>query len=345
MKSTQLNILRNLIREEVKKSLATKAPINEAFASPILRRLLAQKTYRTTIAPAFQKMAQIALDKVTDDCITKMDPTSAYKELKKAGGKVVVFYVSEKGTTNSYAKDAYYQKVAPGTVLGLASGDNKFFDVNYIRYGADNGKQTMSAGKTGDSVGVQKSGSGYGSTGLYNVKRVAEIADVAYVIDLEKLKDKGLGTSALASKRFNQKFGAIAFKSDAQFKKENLARYKEALQGRAAKGDIDTMVLEAINQVTKQISAAVAGKSLSQYGDVLIGKSPKGRDVTASDASNALNRLLQDFARYSSAKIELEKSQAGDANYRSSYSETRVKEFALDIKNHCIKINKLDYGW
>ena len=345
MKSTQLNILRNLIREEVKKSLATKAPINEAFASPILRRLLAQKTYRSTIAPAFQKMAQIALDKVTDAAITKMDPTSAYKELKKAGRKVVVFYVSEKGTTNTYAKDAYYQKIAPGTVLGLASGDNKFFDVNYINYGDDKGKQTMSAGKSGDSIGVGKSGSGYGSTGLYNVKRVAEIADTAYVIDLELLKDKGLGTSSLALQRSNAKRGAIAFKSDAQFKKENLARYKEALQGRAAKGDIDTMVLEAIQQVTKQISAAVAGKTMSQYGDVLIGKNPKGRDVTASDASNALNRLLQDFARYSSAKIELEKSQAGDPNYRSSYSEARVKEHALDIKTQCMKINKLDYGW
>jgi len=345
MKSTQLNILRNLIREEVKKSLAAKAPINEAFASPILRRLLAQKTYRATIAPAFQKMAQIALDKVTDAAITKMDPTSAYKELKKAGRKVVVFYVSEKGTTNSYAKDAYYQKIEPGTVLGLASGDNKFFDVNYIKYGDDKGKRTMSTGDGGDSIGVQKTGSGYGSTGLYNVKRVAEVADTAYVIDLEMLKDKGLSTSSLASQRAMAKRGAVAFKSDEQFKRENLARYREALQGRAAKGDVDRMVLEAINQVTKQISAAVAGKSLSQYGDVLVGKSPKGRDVTASDASNALNRLLQQFATYSSSKIELEKSQGGDPNYRNSYSETRLKEAALEIKTQCIKINKLDYGW
>jgi hypothetical protein len=341
MKKTELQ---QLIREEVRKVLQTRK-LNEAFASPILRRLLAQKMYRSTIAPAFQKMAQIALDKVTDDAITKMDPQAAYKELKKAGGKVVVFYVSEKGTTNPYAKDAYYKKIEPGTVLGLASGDNKFYDVSNINYGDDKGKRTMSAGKSGDSIGVQKSGSGYGSTGLYNVKRVAEVADVAYMVDLEMLKDKGLGTSSLASQRAMAKRGAIAFKSDAQFKKENLARYKEALQGRAAKGDIDTMVLEAINQVTKQISAAVSGKSLSQYGDVLIGKSPKGRDVTASDASNALNRLLQQFATYSSSKIELEKSQAGDRNYSNSYSETRLKEAALEIKNQVRKISKLDYGW
>lgn len=346
MNPTQLKSLQKLIREEVKKSLAAKAPINEAFASSILRRLLAQKTYRNTIAPAFQKMAQIALDKVTDDAITKMDPTSAYKELRKTGTAMggtdkVVFYVSEKGATNTYAKDSYYQKIAPGTVLAIASGDNKFYDVNYIKYGADANKQTMGVGKSGDSIGVQKSGSGYGATGLYNVKRVAEVADTAYVIDLSVLRGQ-LGTGSLVSKRSSQKLGAIAFKTDAQFKKENLARYKEALQGRAAKGDVDTAVLEAIQQVTKQISAAVAGKSLSQYGDVLIGKNPKGRDVTASDASNVLNRLLQDFARYSAAKIELEKAGEG---VRTNYSEAKVREYALDIKNHCIKINKLDYGW
>ena len=343
MKSTQLNILRNLIREEVKKSLATKAPINEAFASPILRRLLAQKTYRTTIAPAFQKMAQIALDKVTDDAITKMDPTSAYKELKKAGRKVVVFYVSEKGTTNTYAKDAYYQKIAPGTVLGLASGDNKFFDVNYIKYGDDKGKQTMSVGDTGDSVGVRKSGSGYGSTGLYNVKRVAEVADTAYVIDLEFLKDKGLGTSSLASQRAIAKQGAIAFKSAAQFKKENMARYQDALAGRAANTNVDKLVLDSIQTVTKQITDAVAGKSVSEYGDVLLGKDKRGRNVTASDATNILNRLMQDFSRYSGAVKEVEANKG--AGQRNSYSEARVKEYALAVKNSAIKIKDLNYAW
>jgi len=342
MNPTQLKSLQKLIREEVKKSLAVKAPINEAFASSILRRLLAQKTYRNTIAPAFQKMAQIALDKVTDDAITKMDPQSAYREMKKLTDQIVVFYVSEKGATNTYAKDSYYQKIAPGTVLAIASGDNKFYDVNYIKYGADANKQTMGVGKSGDSIGVGKSGSGYGATGLYNVKRVAEVADTAYVINLSVLKGQ-LGTSALTLKRFNQKSGAIAFKTDAQCKKENLARYKEALAGKAAKGDVDTAVLEAIQQVTKQISAAVAGKSLSQYGDVLIGKNPKGRDVTASDASNALNRLLQDFARFCAARIEVEKEVADGG--RASYSAAKVKEYALEIKNHCIKINKLDYGW
>jgi hypothetical protein len=344
MNPTQLKSLQKLIREEVKKSLAVKASINEAFASSILRRLLAQKTYRNTIAPAFQKMAQIALDKVTDDAITKMDPQSAYREMKKLTDQIVVFYVSEKGATNTYAKDSYYQKIAPGTVLAIASGDNKFYDVNYIKYGADANKTTMGTGGSGDSVGVGKSGSGYGSTGLYNVKRVAEVADTAYVINLSVLKGQ-LGTSALTLKRFNQKSGAIAFKTDAQFKKENLARYKEALQGKAAKGDVDTAVLEAIQQVTKQISAAVAGKSLSRYGDVLIGKNPKGRDVTASDASNALNRLLQDFARFCAARIEVEKEAAAGGTGRASYSAAKVKEYALDLKNHCIKINKLDYGW
>ena len=43
---------------------------------------------------------------------------------------------------------------------------------------------------TGDNLGVGKTGSGYGSTGLYNVKRVAEIADIAYVLDLTNLNEQ-----------------------------------------------------------------------------------------------------------------------------------------------------------
>jgi hypothetical protein len=344
MNPTQLKSLQKLIREEVKKSLAVKAPINEAMASRILANLLSQKTYRSTIASAFQKMAKVGLDKVPDSAVAKMDPASAYREMKKLTDEIVVFYVSEKGTTNTYAKDSYYQKIQPGTLLGIASGNNKFFDVDYIKYGDNKGKTIMGQGGAGDTLGVRKSGSGYGATGLYNVKRVAEVADTAYVINLSDIK-KQYDVTGLQAQRATAKTGAVAFKTDAQFKKENLARYREALQGKAAKGDVDTAVLEAIQQVTKQISAAVSGKSLSQYGDVLIGKNPKGRDVTASDASNALNRLLQDFARFCAARIEVEKEGAAGGTGRASYSAAKVKEYALDLKNHCIKINKLDYGW
>lgn len=340
MNPTQLKSLQKLIREEVKKSLAAKAPINEAFASPILQKLLAQKTYKGTIASAFQKMSQIAIDKVKDDNIMEMHPKAAYNEMKKFVDTIIVFYVCKQAAVNPYAKDGYGKNIPAGTVLAIASGDNKFYEINYVKYGSDAGKPTMGIGK-GDNLGVQKTGSGYGATGLYNVKRVAEVADTAYVINLSAMKSQ-LGTADKVASRVLAKQGAIAFKTPQQFKKENLARYKEALAGRAAKGDVDTAVLEAIQQVTKQITAAVAGKSLSQYGDVLIGKNPKGRDVTASDASNVLNRLLQDFARYSAAKIELEKAGEG---VRTNYSEAKVREYALDIKNHCIKINKLDYGW
>lgn len=342
MKKTELQ---QLIREEVRKVLQAQK-LNEDFASPILRKLLSQKLYRTTIASAFQKMSKIALDKVPDSAITKMSPSAAYKELKKSGttgpADLVVFYVSEKGGTNPYAKEAYYAKINPGELLAIASGDNKFYDIDYVG-NRDNRIATMRAGKSGDTVGVRKSGSGYGSTGLYNVKRISEVADTAYVIDLAQLRGQ-FGTETKTREREIAKSGAIAFKSAAQFKKENLARYEAALAGRAANTDIDKLVLDSIQTVTKQISDAVAGKSMSQYGDVLLGQDKRGRNVTASDATSILNRLMQDFARYSGAVKEVEAQKASGQNF-GSYSASRVKEYALAVKNSAIKIKDLNYAW
>jgi hypothetical protein len=338
--------LQQLIREEVRKVLQAQK-LNEDFASPILKRLLSQKRYKTTIAGAFQKMAKVALDKVPDSAITKMSPAAAYRELKKSGTAMggtdkVVFYVSENGAVNDYAKDAYYKKIEPGTVLAIATGDNKFYDIDYIKYGSDKGTTTMIKGKSGDSIGVSKSGSGYGSTGLYNVKRISEVADVAYVVDLTVLRSQ-YGTEKKTLDRYLAKSGAIAFKSAAQFKKENLARYQEALAGRAANTDIDKLVLDSIQTITKQISDAVAGKTMSQYGDVLLGTDKRGRNVTASDATNILNRMMQDYARYSGAMKEVEANKG--AGQRNTYSESRVKEYALAVKNHAIKIKDLNYAW
>jgi hypothetical protein len=339
--------LQQLIREEVRKVLQAQK-LNEDFASPILRKLLSQKEYRTTIAGAFQKMARVALDKVPDSAITKMSPSAAYKELKKSGtagpANLVVFYVSENGGINNYAKDSYSKKIEPGTLLAIASGDNKFYDVNYINYGSDKGSRIMSTGKSGDTLGVSKSGSGYGSTGLYNVKRVSEVADTAYLIDLVSLRSN-YSTDAKTRERTIAKQGAIAFKSAAQFKKENLARYQDALAGRAANTDIDKLVLDSVQIVTKQISDAVAGKTMSDFGDVLLGTDKRGRNVTASDATNILNRLMQDFARYSAAQKEVERYKDSGRSGMDSYAQARIKEYALSVKTIAQKIKTMNYAW
>ena len=229
-------------------------------------------------------------------------------------------------------------------MLAIASGDNKFYDVNYINYGSDKGSRIMSTGKSGDTLGVSKSGSGYGSTGLYNVKRVSEVADTAYLIDLVSLRSN-YSTDAKTRERTIAKQGAIAFKSAAQFKKENLARYQDALAGRAANTDIDKLVLDSVQIVTKQISDAVAGKTMSDFGDVLLGTDKRGRNVTASDATNILNRLMQDFARYSAAQKEVERYKDSGRSGMDSYAQARIKEYALSVKTIAQKIKTMNYAW
>lgn len=340
------SILRELVREEVRKILS--AQLNEDFKSGILRKLLS-RGYKNEVARAFYNMSKIQLDKVEDNNITKMDPVDAYKTLKKQNPNVIVFYVSEKGTTNPYAKDSYTQKVNPNTLLGVASGDNKFYSVNWPRYSnSEMGKKgpSMSVGGSGDNLGISKTGSGYGSTGLYNVKRVAEIADAAYVIDLNLLKTVGLGSGEKIALRTTQKSGATAFMTAKQFRDDNMNRYKAILKDRAASGGSDTIikgVQAAIQVVTDALSKAVGNMTTGKYSEIVVGQDPKGREVKASDAANFLRKVLDDFDRYVRTGKDAEDAKKG--GYSGQYYAEQQKEYALALKQKIQKANNMDYAW
>jgi hypothetical protein len=345
-----LDTLKKLIREEIQKAI--KSQINEEFASPILRKLLkgpAGKNsygsgYPVEIAQAFYNMSKVALDKVEDKDITKMLPQQAYKTMKKDNPNAIVFYMSEAGATNPYAKDSYNKKINPGTLLGIATGDNKFYSVNWPKWRkSEMGKKgaTMGLG-TGDNLGVSKTGSGYGSTGLYNVKRVAEVADVAYVLDLTNLKATK-GTEEKIELRTSQKAGATAFMSAKDFKNDNLRRYQAILRDRAASSPIDKDVLEAIGLVSDAIKQGVGSLTTGKYDSIIVGQDPKGREVKASDAANFIRQVLDDYERYIqySKQAKEAESQGGRSNY---YSE-EAKQYALSLKQKAIKAKNMDYAW
>jgi hypothetical protein len=353
---TTTEILRNLIREEVKKALANRS-LTEDFASPILRKLLVGipgkngygSGYSKEINKAFYNFTKVALDKVEDSDIQKMDPSSAYKTLKKNGGAdMIVFYISEKGGENPYAKSNYDKQIKPGTLLGIATGDNKFYSINYPRWrSSERGKigPTMSQG-TGDNLGVGKTGSGYGSTGLYNVKRVSEVADAAYVIDLSKLQATK-STKEKIALRTTQKSGAVAFMTAKQFKEDNMKRYQTILRDRAAGIGTDMIikgVQAAIQTVSNAMSQAVGSMTTGKYSDIIVGKDPKGREVKASDAANFLRNMLDNFERYVSTSKQAE--EAKKAGYDgSSYYDEQVKSYALQLKQQITKANNMDYAW
>ena len=234
-------------------------------------------------------------------------------------------------------------------MLGVATGDNKFYSINYPRWSqSEMGKKgpSMSAGKSGDNLGVSKSGSGYGSTGLYNVKRVAEVADIAYVIDLKALKGAGLGSSEKTAFRTTQKSGATAFMTAKQFKDDNMSRYKAILKDKAASGGSETIikgVQAAIQVVSDAISKAVGTMTTGRYSDIIVGNDPKGREVKASDAANFLRNILNDFERYVSATRDAETATKG--GYRDTYYVEQQKEYALALKQKIQKANNMDYAW
>jgi hypothetical protein len=255
--------------------------------------------------------------------------------MKKDNPNAIVFYMSEAGATNPYAKSYRDKKILPGTLLGIASGDNKFYSINYPgRYIYKQALQrkiaTMIPG-TGDNLGVAKSGSGSDSTGLYNVKRVAEIADTAYVIDLTNLKATK-GTSEKIALRTSQKSVATAFMSAKEFKNDNLARYKEILKSRAASSPIDKQVLDAITAVTDAIKAGVGSKTIGRYDSIILGQDPKGREVKASDAASFLRSVLDNYERFV------------DASKNVSDHEP-AKKYANALRIQFNKAKTMDYAW
>jgi hypothetical protein len=345
-------ILRNLIREEVKKALAGHS-LNEAFASPILRKILIGipgkngygSGYSKEIAQAFYNMSKVALDKVEDSEIQRMDPSLAYKTLKKNGGEnLIVFYISEDGGENPYGKDSSAIQIKPGTLLGIASGDNQFYSMGWPKWNITSRKKgvTMATGDKGDNLGVSKTGSGYGSTGLYNVKRVSEVADVAYVIDLSNLKATK-GTKEKIALRTSQKAGAVAFMSAKDFKNDNLKRYQQILRDKAANSPIDKIVLDTIGLVSDSIKQGVGNLTTGAYDSIIVGTSPKGREVKASDAANFLRQVLDDYERY--IQYSKQAKQAASSGERSNYYSQEANQYALSLKQKANKAKTMDYAW
>jgi hypothetical protein len=195
---------------------------------------------------------------------------------------------------------------------------------------------------TGDNLGVGKSGSGYGSTGLYNVKRVSEMADVAYVIDLSNLKATK-GTKEKIALRTSQKAGAVAFMSAKDFKNDNLKRYQQILRDKAANSPIDKIVLDTIGLVSDSIKQGVGNLTIGAYDSIIVGTSPKGREVKASDAANFLRQVLDDYERY--IQYSKQAKQAASSGERSNYYSEEANQYALSLKQKANKAKTMDYAW
>jgi hypothetical protein len=322
----------------------SKELVNEAFSSMKLQSILTSAgSMPKDFAKTFYQMAKIQLDKIQDVDIIEMDPDQARKEKRN---RAVYLYFTTNEKPNPYAgRNSWGVTTIPAnTLLGVTDGSNEWLAAEYSRsFGSKNRIKKLSKTKRNDGAGFGKSAANdtWGS-GISSLSKVAELADRAYVLDLDILRAR-YSTEAKRDERTAAKKGAVAFKNDKDFKKENLDRYHTILADRAASMPIDSEVLKAIDIVTLHIKDGLTAGEKGRYGDVIIGKDPKGREVKLRDASNVMQNLLDDFNRYVDYTNQAKREE--ESGYGSSYYSREVKNYAKSIKDRISKIEKMDYAW
>jgi hypothetical protein len=309
--------------------------VNEALASPILAGILNLRYADSNLFKWFYGATKIALDKVQDSDVITMTPNEAYRWK----GNGIVFYVSTREKENPYSPGENYSVdiIPANTLLAIASGDNKFYGTDWTRWSGGT-MRTIDKVRAGQSgIGIKKTGSGWDATGLWNVKRISEVSDVAYVVDLDVIR-QNLSTASLSSSRKESQRGATALMSDKDFKQQNMARYKEILATRYENDGIDQEVQRGIENATAMIAAGIRNMKIGSYGEISFGKGKRGNDIRMSDISNWMTNLMSDYERYVRASNDVKDGG-------SSYYEKEKKNYALSIKDKIEKFKKNDIGW
>lgn len=322
-----------------------ESTLNEAFASLKLASILTGANAMDKDLPsAFYNMSKLALDKIQDIDIIEMTPEQAKKEKRS---KAVYFYFTTNEKENPYAgKSSWRAETIPAnTLLAITDGSNEWMATEWQKsYSRDKkATKTLKTTSRDDSDGFPKSGarSAYGS-GISSMKQVVELADRAYCLDLDVLRAR-YSTDSVRIKRDSAKRGAIAFQNDKDFKAENLNRYNNIIAGRAASMPIDKMVQDAIDAIATQIKDALIKGEKGQYGDIIVGKTSKGREARLQDASNHMKNILDDFQRYVNyTNRDAEEKKAG---YSGTYYEASVKEYAKRVTDKIKQIENFTYAW
>lgn len=328
--------------------------VNEKLGSMFFRDLLSKigkygntKRVISDVAKSFYNATNIALDKLEDsDFIISNNPTDAYKNTR--GRDEMLFWISDNEKDNPYASsDGWNSKIPGGGVLlCITSGDRQVYTNSWDRWAPKKGyKLAKTSFKGDDPVGRLDNTKyrGWGATGINNGKRLAEISDRVAIINVSLLKQK-YSTDQIKREREAAKKGAIAFKSDKEFKAENLARYHEIIANKAAKLPLDSMVEDAINVLSSQIQDAIKAGKKDDYNNIMIGTNSKGRACTLRDATNHMSNILDDYSRYVGYIADAEESEKRYGQ-KESYYEKESKNYAKKIKENIAKIEKFDYAW
>ena len=323
--------------------------VAESFKSSMLAGLFTrQGTFDAPLAKAFYGATKLKLDQIEDEDLLTTSPALAYKNKQNDS---IIFYISDTEKSNPYApSDAYYtSKTIPGEgyLLAVASGDNKFYDNAWTggRWDRNAKNRTLKQvdNNPSDSIGINKKYSGWDATGLYNVKRISEVADRAIVINIALLRQK-YSAEAERAERAAAKKGAIAFKSDKDFKAENMARYNQIIAKKATQMPMDSLVAKAIETMSNQIKDGLAKQTKGRYGEIIVGTNAKGAEAKLSDVANHMQRILDDYSGYVRVVAQQEDSVAKYGEAESWYKR-EVEQKAKELKDRLDKIESFSYIW
>ena len=327
--------------------------LNEKLGSQILASILMGnkegkygKKNLATLAGGFYQMTKVALDKIQDeDFIVDNDPSRAFKN--HGGSKNIIFFISDNEKENPYFPHGSYSnhQTVPGGGILLAAmgGDREFYTNDWSRYSKNRSWKKDGRKGSEDQIGVNKKYRGWDASGLNNGKRIAEVSDRVIIVNLDLIRQK-YSTDQLRAARQSAKAGAIAFKSDDDFKADNKNRYHKILATKAASMPIDKMVADAIDLLANQIKDGLAKGEKTRYEEIKIGENAKGKEVKLRDASNHMSNILDNYSRYCDyiRQGEESKERYGQAE---SYYERESKNYAKEIKDQISKIKGFDYAW
>ena len=319
--------------------------LNEAFKSAKLANLFSVGSAGTkNLAGAFYTFSKLALDQIQDYDIIEMDPQTARKE-KRANA--IYFYVVTNQKENPFIAPGQNPNIynngiiQSNTLLAMTNGQNEWYSTGYNRYSKT---ETISkASSREDAAGFDKRDSKrYDGSGITSLTKVAELADIAYVIDLDVLKAR-YSTTQLTLQRDNDKRGATIFMSDKDFKAANKQRYNEILAQKASAMPMDEVVLGAIDTLTTQIKDGLSKGEKGRYGELIIGLDPRGREIKMNDAANLMRNILDEYNRYVGYVVETEKEVA--SGYSGKFAEGRLKQSSKTIVDYVKKVEAKNYAW
>jgi len=300
----KLSELKQIIKEEYSKL------INEAFADPNIRKIskmggIKGNKYNNWFTK-FANTHDIAWDKLPSGTLNKT--TNMNDPMIKKG---LAFWVNTSRKANPYASQSWDSTLPEGVMAVTLAGK--------VQYDGRDKVGAKGVSKYGDA-------SGHGKRGTLQLKKLKDIADEVYVMDMDMFRG---GTKELKAKRADLKLGKDKFKDAASWKRANMIRYKDILNARVGSRDVvDSMMAKIVKISNKAVEDGMGLVRTGQYGDLIT--DVNGQEVPINAVTSLMTRALRSYAEFIRYANDAEKEKA--QGYGGTYYDKSFKETAGYIK-------------